>query len=65
MASHHPSIWKFIEYLQRLQQNVEEIKYEQYQSGINNIRNTKKYKDSAGRIQKLVNGYDENDKLIF
>jgi len=44
---------------------LEEIKYDQYQSGINNIRKKKKYKDSAERIQKLVNGYDENDKLNF
>lgn len=56
IGANHPSIWKFIEGLQK-QQSINEMKIIQYLSGRNEDEGRRTYRDVAKRILNIVNDY--------
>lgn len=57
MGAHHPSIWTFIEALQK-EQSMNELKIEQFIAGQPAPPGRKKYRDCAERIRRIVLTYD-------
>ena len=64
LAANHPSIWKFIEGLQK-QQSLNEMKIAQYLAGRNPDEGRRSYRDSAQRILNIVNQYDNYSTLDY
>ncbi|XP_066959010.1 uncharacterized protein [Macrobrachium rosenbergii] len=58
LSACHPSIWKFIQGLQR-EQSLQELRIEQYLGGVGIPVRKKKYRDCAKRLQTIVINYDE------
>ncbi len=64
VAAHHPNIWKFINCIKK-EQSLNEVRFEQYISGEESQKKKRKYRDTADRIQRLVNEYTNNNVLDF
>ena len=60
----HPTIWKFLEILKGEQARNEAI-MEQYTAGAEPPRKKKKYKDTALRIQTIVNDFENRELLDY
>ena len=62
---HHPSIWKFLNFL-KLEQAKNEVLLVQMLSGVDEgPKPKKKYVDLWYRIEKIVNNYDDTDRIEF
>lgn len=59
LSANHPSIWKFIDAIKR-QQSLNELKIEQFLSGIEPPMGSRKYRDCAGRIGRIVQNFEYN-----
>ena len=64
LAVNHPSIWKFIEGLQK-QQSLNKMKIAQYLAGRNPDEGRRSYCDSAQHILNIVNQYDNYSTLDY
>ena len=64
LSANHPSIWKFIEGLQK-QQSLNEMKIIQYLAGRNPDEGRRAYRDCAQRILNIVNQYDNYSTLDY
>jgi hypothetical protein len=60
----HPSIWKFINELKK-EQNLNEIKIEQYIAGQNPPAGTRIYKDTTEKIKSIVLDYGNRSLLDY
>lgn len=61
---HHPSIWRFIDGLRRIQKGRDMV-YEQYVAGAPAPEKRKKYKQADDRIYNLVNSYADRDIVEY
>ena len=59
----HPSLWKFIDALKR-EQSLTEIKIAKLNRGEECERSTRKYKESANRLKKIVDSFEEYEDEI-
>ncbi|KAK0408673.1 hypothetical protein QR680_004091 [Steinernema hermaphroditum] len=64
LGADHPSIWKFIESLRKVQIGVDKS-FEDMLIGRPAEQKRKKYRDADLRIRRLVDGYDEDNLLDF
>ena len=64
IGTSHPTIWKFLNILKK-EQAKNEVIIEQYISGLQEPHCKKKYKDSALRIQRLVNDYENRELFDY
>lgn len=64
ISADHPSIWKFIEAIQR-EQSLHELQIEQYIGGLEGPPTRKKYRDCAERIARIVANYDQRNIYDF
>lgn len=60
IGASHPTIWKFLEILKK-EQAKNEAMIEHYVAGGENPPRKKKYKETALRIQKIVNDYENRN----
>lgn len=60
----HPSIWKFIDVLRKVQKN-RDIYYEQLIAGNNPAQKLKKYRMADDRIFSLVSNFNQRDVLDY
>lgn len=64
LQAHHPSLWKFIDGLKK-EQSLNELKIEQYLSGIQPVLGRRTYRETAHRIQSVVREYGNQDLEDF
>ena len=64
IGASHPTIWKFLEILKGEQARNEAI-MEQYTAGAEPPRKKKKCKDTALRIQTIVNDFENRELLDY
>ena len=64
IGASHPTIWKFLEILKGERARNEAI-MEQYTAGAESPRKKKKYKDTALRIQTIVNDFENRELLDY
>lgn len=64
LGSCHPTIWKFIDDLKK-EQNLNEIKIEQYIAGQYPPISRKVYRDTAQRVEDIVKNYKNRNILDF
>lgn len=57
LSASHPSIWKFLDALKR-EQNLNEVKIEQYVAGAVPVQPRKKYKESGARLIRLLTEFN-------
>lgn len=64
IGANHPTIWKFIDAL-KTEQNMNEMKIEQYIAGQLPNPSRRVYKDTAERIKNIVNDYTNRPLLDY
>lgn len=64
IGASHPTVWKFISSLKD-EQALNEGKIEQYVAGANPPPSKKVYRDTAVRIQRIVQDYDNRDRMDY
>lgn len=60
----HPNIWKFIDCVKK-EQNLNEVRIEQYVSGVEPQPSKRKYRDCARRIKNIVDQYNPDNILDY
>ncbi|ESN98187.1 hypothetical protein HELRODRAFT_177435 [Helobdella robusta] len=64
IGASHPTVWKFISSLKD-EQALNEGKIEQYVAGANPPPSKKVYRDTAVRIKRIVQDYDNRDRMDY
>ena len=64
LGANHPSIWKFIEGLQK-EQSVKDLRIEQYIAGDQLPQGRRIYKDTAARIKVIVADFANRPVLQY
>ena len=63
VSGNHPSVWKFLEALQR-EQSLTEVKTEQLLSGMTCDKRKKKYRESETCLKNLISCFDDHSDIV-
>ena len=64
ISCHHPTIWKFIDALKR-EQNLNEVKIEQYLAGVQPPQPRRRYRDLSARLLRVVEDYGNRGTMDY